>query len=211
MQRPRKSKAGRTIRKRLKKLRRNRGGPSLLFTHFVFCTKFRRKVITDRVWKCLRDAIVDICWELDVDIEALAAEGDHVHLLVQRPPKLSESRLMHRVKGATSRLIRSRRFPEVTSRIFGKAFWSPSYFSSSCGGAPLGTVIGYVSEGQAPRPAHAPTWKPPVRTRTKPSASSFQTEGRPAPSCRTASAATTSNPHRGAHFPRTDESAGLHA
>ena len=101
MQRPRKSKAGRTIRKRLKKLRRNRGGPSLLFTHFVFCTKFRRKVITDRVWKCLRDAIVDICWELDVDIEALAAEGDHVHLLVQRPPKLSESRLMHRIVGGT--------------------------------------------------------------------------------------------------------------
>jgi putative transposase len=43
-----------------------------------------------------------------------------------------------------------KRLSEITKRLWGKAFWSPSYFVVSCGGAPLDTVKAYVSNQTNP-------------------------------------------------------------
>ena len=71
--------------------------------------------------------------------------------------------LAQHLKGLSSRRVRKRRFPEVTSTLWGRAFWSPSYCAVSCGGAPLATVKAYV-EAQRGLPSPAvgalENWRP---------------------------------------------------
>jgi REP element-mobilizing transposase RayT len=40
--------------------------------------------------------------------------------------------------------LRKQRFPEVTSKLWGRHLWSPSYFATSCGGAPIAVVRQYI-------------------------------------------------------------------
>lgn len=79
---------------------------------------------------------------------AIDGEADHVHLLLAYPPTVALSRVVQRIKGRTSRFIRQARFPVVRRRLWGDAFWSPSYFVVSCGGAPLDIIRRYVETRQ---------------------------------------------------------------
>ena len=65
---------------------------------------------------------------------------DHVHLLVEVPPAVPLSRLVQLLKGLSSRRLR-REFPRLR-RLSG--LWSPSWFVSTVGGAPLDVVRRYV-------------------------------------------------------------------
>lgn len=76
-------------------------------------------------------------------------------------PRLIEV-LQEALKIATSTAIRAAAFPEVLRKLRGGAFWSPSYFASSCGGAPLDVIKQSTSKGKANarkhhtlRPRHA--------------------------------------------------------
>ncbi|UNC16291.1 IS200/IS605 family transposase (plasmid) [Acidiphilium multivorum] len=122
----------------------------LLHAHLVFSTKYRRGVLTDRVREFLRPAMAKICTDFEATLEAFDGEDDHVHLLVRYPPKVALSTLVNSLKGASSRLIRKEKFPEVTSRLWGGHFWSPSYCVVSCGGAPLEIIKQYVEQQRAP-------------------------------------------------------------
>lgn len=84
------------------------------------------------------------------EIIAEEADGDHLHLMIYYPPNLDLSQIVKRLKGASSRHIRQRVLPEITSKLWGKAFWSPSYFVVSCGGAPLDVVKSYIEQQQNP-------------------------------------------------------------
>ena len=70
-------------------------------------------------------------------------EDDHVHLLIDYPPKLALSKLVNTLKGASSRRLRAMR-PEVSGRYRKGVLWSPSYFVVSCGGASLDVARRYV-------------------------------------------------------------------
>lgn len=69
-------------------------------------------------------------------------EDDHVHLLVNYPPKVAVSALVNSLKGVSSRLLRQKNYPSISQKLWGGALWSPSYFAGSCGGAPGQTLIG---------------------------------------------------------------------
>ena len=78
---------------------------------------------------------------------ACDGEADHVHLLVEYPPKLPVSTLVNMFKVTSSRMLRQER-SDIAQRYWHKGvLWSPSYFAASTGGATLETVKRYV-EGQ---------------------------------------------------------------
>ena len=134
----------------LKSYRRRRHSVSLLHAHLVFTTKHRRRVITPRVFELLRRPMRRTAAGLGVRLIALESDGDHLHLMIAHPPSLALSEIVRRLKGASSRLVRQARLPEVIRKLWGKAFWSPSFFVVSCGGAPLEIVKAYVENQQAP-------------------------------------------------------------
>ena len=116
--------------------------------HLVFVTKYRRKAITLRVWEVMLATFREVCDRFGCDLTEAGWEPDHAHLLVSYPPKVQLSELVQYLKGLSSRRVRARQFPEVRSKLWGRAFWSPSYCAVSCGGAPLATVKAYVSAQQ---------------------------------------------------------------
>lgn len=115
-----------------------------LHAHVVFAPKYRRQVITPRVFETLRVAWLQVCEALSVTLVESNFEGDHVHLLIAYPPKLRLSSLVQRLKNHSSRRVRLFRYPEVTRYLWGNAFWSSSYCVVSCGGAPLEVIAAYA-------------------------------------------------------------------
>lgn len=71
-------------------------------------------------------------------------EADHVHLLIRYPPKYSISKIVNALKGASSRVYRAK-YPAT-----GQHLWSPSYFASSVGGAPIETLKRYIQDQRKP-------------------------------------------------------------
>ncbi len=79
---------------------------------------------------------------------ACDGEADHLHAIVEYPPKLSISVLVNALKGTSSRMLRKER-PDIARRYFDGVLWSPSYFAASTGGAPLEVVRRYVEQQRA--------------------------------------------------------------
>jgi putative transposase len=78
-------------------------------------------------------------------------EDDHVHLLVNYPPKIAVAALVNSLKGMSSRLIRLKNYPSIRRMLCGNSLWSPSYFAGSCGGAPMAVIRQYIEQQRTPR------------------------------------------------------------
>jgi putative transposase len=123
-----------------------------LNAHLVLVPKYRRKVITDRVFQVLIDAIQSVCGDFECELRESGYEPDHVHLLVNYPPKVALSTLVNSLKGVSARRLRAENLPEVTRKLCGAHFWSPSYCAVSCGGAPLAVVKQYIERQRGSSP-----------------------------------------------------------
>ena len=121
-----------------------------LHVHLVFVTKFRRGVFTAEVLADLRGVFGSVCADFGADLVEFDGEDDHVHLLVNYPPRVAVSALVNSLKGVSSRMIRRKNHPGVRKQLWGGALWSPSYFAGSCGGAPLSIIRQYIEQQQAP-------------------------------------------------------------
>jgi putative transposase len=68
---------------------------------------------------------------------------DHVHLLCEVDPQFGIHKLVKRIKGRSSRLLRQE-FSWLKSRL--PTLWTNSYFISTVGGAPLAVVKQYLEQ-----------------------------------------------------------------
>ena len=66
---------------------------------------------------------------------------DHVHLLCEVDPQFGVDRLVKRLRGRSSRLLRQE-FPWLKSRL--PTLWTNSYFVATVGGAPLSVIKQYI-------------------------------------------------------------------
>src|SRR3990172_12671177 len=122
----------------------------LMHAHLVFVTKYRREVFTGEILDDLRDIFASVCSDFEAELVEFDGEDDHVHLLVNYPPKMAVSMLVNSLKGVSSRLVRKRNYPSVRKNLLGGALWSPSYFAGSCGGAPIEIIRQYIEQQQTP-------------------------------------------------------------
>ena len=67
--------------------------------HFVFITKYRKPALRGEIGKEVRDLTREICRSLDIEIVKGHVRPDHVHLLLDVPPRLAPSRVMQAIKG----------------------------------------------------------------------------------------------------------------
>lgn len=123
----------------------------MLHVHLVFVTKYRRGVFTKEVIEDLRGIFMKVCTDFEAELVEFDGEDDHVHLLVNYPPKVAVSKLVNSLKGVSSYLIRKKNYPSVQNKLWGSALWSPSYFAGSCGGAPIEVIRKYIEQQQTPR------------------------------------------------------------
>jgi putative transposase len=121
----------------------------LLHVHLVFVTKFRKGVFTKEILDDLRSVFASVCRDFEAELVEFDGEDNHVHLLVNYPPKVSLSSLVNSLKGVSSRMIR-KNYPSIRGKLWGDALWSPSYFAGSCGGAPISVLRQYIEQQQTP-------------------------------------------------------------
>lgn len=131
-------------------IRKGRHVVYLIHAHLVFVTKFRHRVFTDSQLVRLEEVFREVCEDFEAELVEFNGEGDHVHLLVNYPPKVALSRLVNSLKGVSSRYMR-RDFPELEQHYWrAKRLWSGSYFAGSVGGAPLSVVRQYIENQNRP-------------------------------------------------------------
>lgn len=103
-----------------------------LSVHIVFATKYRYAVLTGEIGMRARDLIRQVCDAQDVRIIKGVVSRDHVHLHVSRPPSLSESELVRRIKGRSGRKLLME-YPELKRRYWGGHFWAIGFGAWSSG------------------------------------------------------------------------------
>ncbi len=117
-------------------IRRGRHCVFLMHVHQVFVTKYRRQIFDHDATEKLRTYFSNVCADFEAELVEMDGEPDHVHLLINYPP--------------TGRLLRRDR-PDIAVRYYYKGvLWSPGYFASSCGGAPISVIRQYIEQQQTP-------------------------------------------------------------
>jgi putative transposase len=123
--------------------RKHAGGVSTLHYHFVWCPKYRRKVLTGAIAARLSELLRQKANELGVEIEGLEVLPDHVHLFVSASPTDAPQYLANQFKGYTSRVLRDE-FPGLKSRL--PSLWSRSYYVGSAGLVSAETIQKYIEQ-----------------------------------------------------------------
>jgi putative transposase len=130
--------------------RRGRKVVSALHVHLVFVTKYRRGVLDEDMLRYCERVMRKVCGDFEADLREFNGAADHVHLLVNYPPKVSVSALVNSLKGVSARMLRSQYTGRVNHARMNGHFWSPSYLAASCGGAPLSIIRQYIEQQQRP-------------------------------------------------------------
>lgn len=116
----------------------------------VFLTKFRHPVFTGDHLERMEQIMRAVCADFETDLAEFNGEPDHVHLLVNFPPKVAVSKLVNSLKGVSSRRMRQQ-FPELAPHYYrANKLWSGSYFAGSVGGAPLTVLRQYIEQHNHP-------------------------------------------------------------
>lgn len=115
---------------------------SLINYHFVFCPRYRRKVLIDQVEIRFKEIVQEIYKENDWHIIAMEVMPDHVHLFLNCLPTDSPSDIMAKIKGVTSRKLRQ----EFKHLSHLPSLWARSFFVSTAGHVSSETIKRYVEE-----------------------------------------------------------------
>ena len=128
-------------------LRKGRHSVSSLKIHLVCVTKYRQKVLTPESLAIIEKSFTEVAQKMDFQVVEFNGETDHIHALIEYPPKLSISQIVNALKGVSSRRYGQAGHPKPHGK---DALWSPSYFVSSVGGAPIEVLKQYIKDQEKP-------------------------------------------------------------
>lgn len=114
--------------------------------HLVFCTKYRRNLLTEEIGDSFKEQVDQIAEDRGIEVLNKEVAGDHVHILFRATPTTNLSKAINAIKGATSRKLRQE-YPELKDHI--KALWSPAYFLATTGEVTLDQLMQYVENQNA--------------------------------------------------------------
>ena len=122
---------------------------SRLTAHLVWITKYRYEVLKGDIQTRCRELIIQICDAEDVRILKGVVSKDHVHMLIEYPPKTLVSELVKRLKGRTSRRLQEE-FPQLRKQYWGRHFWAIGYGAWSTGNVSETVVQEYLEHHRHP-------------------------------------------------------------
>lgn len=124
-----------------------------LIYHLIFVVKYRQKVFLDDVGiiEDFKEKINELVANFDVDLLEIECGIDHTHLLISAKPTLDITKLINSLKGHSSRYLRQQYQEFLRDKLWGDAFWSPSYFIATTGNVSIDTLKQYI-ENQRGRP-----------------------------------------------------------
>ena len=100
--------------------------------HIVFAPKYRRKVFYGQKRLEIGAILRSLCEWKEVNLIEGEVCPDHVHMLVEIPPKLSVSGFMGYLKGKSSILI-YQKYANMKFKYRNREFWCRGYFVDTVG------------------------------------------------------------------------------
>ncbi|MBQ0078806.1 MAG: IS200/IS605 family transposase [Eubacterium sp.] len=100
--------------------------------HIVFAPKYRRKVMYGEKRRAIGEILRRLCEWKGVTILEAELCPDHVHMLLEIPPKMSVSGFMGYLKGKSSTMI-FEQFGNMKYAYRGRSFWCKGYYVDTVG------------------------------------------------------------------------------
>ena len=101
--------------------------------HIVFAPKYRRQVIYGKIKKDIGIMLRKLCEYKQVEILEAEACKDHIHMLVSKPVKNSESQIMGSLKGKRC-MMKFEKYANMKYKYGRRCFWAKGYYVSTVGG-----------------------------------------------------------------------------
>lgn len=116
-----------------------------LHYHFITCVKYRKPVFErEDIVSDLKQVVEQISSEYDVTVIEQECGKDHIHILFKCAPTLNFKDYIQALKGRTARYLRSKYSDYLSTLLWGKHFWSPSYFLATTGNVTIDVLSQYV-------------------------------------------------------------------
>ena len=116
-----------------------------LHYHFITCVKYRKPVFErDDIVSDLKQVVEQISSEYGVTVIEQECGKDHIHVLFKCTPTLNFKDYIQALKGRTARYLRSKYSDYLSTLLWGKHFWSPSYFLATTGNVTIDVLKQYV-------------------------------------------------------------------
>ena len=100
--------------------------------HVVFAPKYRRQVVYGKYRRDIGAILRSLCEWKGVNIVEAELCPDHIHMLVEVPPKTSISSFMGYLKGKSSLLI-YQKFANMKFKYRNREFWCRGYYVDTVG------------------------------------------------------------------------------
>ena len=100
--------------------------------HIVFAPKYRRQVFYSQKKEAIGRILRKLCEWKGVNIIEAEACPDHIHLLVEIPPKYAVSSFMGYLKGKSSTMLYEQ-FGELKYKYRNREFWCKGYYVDTVG------------------------------------------------------------------------------
>ena len=100
--------------------------------HVVFAPKFRRQIIYRQIKADIGKILRELCKWKGVNIITAEVCPDHIHMLVEIPPKMSISSFMGFLKGKSSIIIHQRH-GNLKYKYGNRTFWCRGYYVDTVG------------------------------------------------------------------------------
>ena len=100
--------------------------------HIVFAPKYRRKEVYGKIKVDIGKILRMLCEQKGVRIIEAEACPDHIHMLVEIPPKLSVSQFVGYLKGKSSLMIFDRH-ANLKYKYGNRHFWCRGYYVDTVG------------------------------------------------------------------------------
>lgn len=100
--------------------------------HIVFAPKYRRQVFYGEKAAAVGKILRRLCEWKGVKIIEAELCPDHVHMLVEIPPKIAVSSFMGYLKGKSTTMIYEQ-FPELKYKYRQREFWCKGYYVDTVG------------------------------------------------------------------------------
>ena len=111
--------------------------------HFVWSTKYRRKVLVGAIADDLYKLHELIARKKGVTLVTQEILPDHVHLFITAHPKFSPADLVKIFKGIAAKKL-FEMHPEIKNKLWNGHLWNPSYYVGTCGDTTKDVVRMYI-------------------------------------------------------------------
>ena len=100
--------------------------------HLVFAPKYRRQVFYGEKKRAIGEILRKLCEWKGVNILEAECCPDHIHMLVEIPPKMSVASFVGNLKGKSSLMVYER-FGDMKFRYRNRQFWCRGYYVDTVG------------------------------------------------------------------------------